>query len=63
METEPDDDGSHGRQTEQVKGRSDGASDRVPRFGAMRGRLALTPAFFQPLPDDYIAAWEGDEPN
>ena len=27
------------------------------RFGAMRGRARLTRAFFDPLPDDELAAW------
>ncbi len=33
----------------------------VPRraFGAMRGRARTTKAFFQPLPRDEIARWEG----
>jgi prevent-host-death family protein len=28
------------------------------RFGAMKGRAATTEAFFEPLPDDELAAWE-----
>lgn len=28
------------------------------RFGAMRGRAKTTSAFFEPLPQDEIAAWE-----
>jgi len=28
------------------------------RFGAMRGRAATADAFFEPLPDDELAAWE-----
>jgi prevent-host-death family protein len=28
------------------------------RFGAMRGRAATGDAFFEPLPDDELAAWE-----
>ena len=27
------------------------------RFGAMKGRAATTEAFFEPLPDDELAAW------
>ena len=34
------------------------AKPRQP--GALRGRVALTPAFFEPLPPDEIAAW-GEE--
>ena len=29
------------------------------RFGAMRGRIVVDDAFFEPLPDDELAAWEG----
>jgi prevent-host-death family protein len=29
------------------------------RFGAMRGRAAVTEAFFEPLPPDELRAWEG----
>jgi prevent-host-death family protein len=28
------------------------------RFGAMRGQFAIGPEFFDPLPDEEIAAWE-----
>jgi antitoxin (DNA-binding transcriptional repressor) of toxin-antitoxin stability system len=28
------------------------------RFGAMKGRAATGDAFFEPLPDDELAAWE-----
>jgi len=28
------------------------------RFGAMRGKIALGPEFFEPLPADELAAWE-----
>lgn len=28
------------------------------RFGAMQGRAATTDAFFEPMPDDELAAWE-----
>lgn len=28
------------------------------RFGAMKGRAATTEAFFAPLPEDELAAWE-----
>lgn len=28
-------------------------------FGALAGQVAVGPAFFEPLPDDEIAAWEG----
>lgn len=26
-------------------------------FGALRGKVALTPEFFEPLPDDALDAW------
>jgi prevent-host-death family protein len=26
-------------------------------FGALKGRLAVTPAFFEPLPDEELADW------
>jgi len=28
------------------------------RFGAMRGRARVTPAFFEPLPDEELDGWE-----
>ena len=28
-------------------------------FGAMKGRISVEAAFFEPLPDDELAAWEG----
>ncbi|MBI3490349.1 MAG: type II toxin-antitoxin system Phd/YefM family antitoxin [Acidobacteria bacterium] len=28
------------------------------RFGAMRGRAKVTPAFFEPLPPDELNRWE-----
>lgn len=28
------------------------------RFGALRGRARVTPAFFQPLPPQELKAWE-----
>lgn len=28
------------------------------RFGAMRGKIRVDDSFFDPLPDDEIAAWE-----
>jgi prevent-host-death family protein len=31
------------------------------RFGSMKGRIALTDAFFEPLPDDELALWNGEE--
>lgn len=30
----------------------------IRRFGAMAGRITLDDAFFDPLPEDEIAAWE-----
>ena len=33
---------------------------RKPRvFGAFKGEFALTDAFFEPLPDDEVALWNG----
>ncbi len=29
------------------------------RFGSMRGQIALDDAFFDPLPDDEVALWNG----
>ncbi len=29
------------------------------RFGAMKGKIALTDAFFEPLPEDELKSWEG----
>ena len=29
------------------------------RFGAMRGQLVIDDRFFDPLPEDELAAWEG----
>ncbi len=31
-----------------------------PRFGAMKGQIGLTEAFFEPLPDDELALWNGE---
>lgn len=28
--------------------------------GRLKGKIALTDAFFEPLPEDELAAWEGD---
>jgi antitoxin (DNA-binding transcriptional repressor) of toxin-antitoxin stability system len=33
-----------------------------PSFGSMKGRIALTDAFFEPLPDDELALWNGEGP-
>jgi prevent-host-death family protein len=30
------------------------------RIGALKGKVSLDERFFEPLPDDEIAAWEGD---
>jgi antitoxin (DNA-binding transcriptional repressor) of toxin-antitoxin stability system len=35
-----------------------GASPPSRRFGAMRGRAATGDAFFEPLSDEELAAWE-----
>ena len=29
------------------------------QFGAMKGRIRITDAFFEPLPDDELMPWEG----
>jgi prevent-host-death family protein len=29
------------------------------RFGALKGLISIGPEFFEPLPDDELAAWEG----
>ena len=29
------------------------------RFGAMKGRVELTDAFFEPLPENELKSWEG----
>lgn len=36
-----------------------GSSRPVRRFGALKGRLRVDDSFFDPLPDDELAAWEG----
>jgi prevent-host-death family protein len=28
------------------------------QFGAMRGKISIGPEFFEPLPEDELAAWE-----
>ncbi len=33
------------------------SEDRGRRFGAMRGRAGVTPAFFEPLPAAELDAW------
>lgn len=30
------------------------------RIGALKGRISLDERFFEPLPDDEVAGWEGD---
>jgi prevent-host-death family protein len=30
------------------------------RIGALKGKISLDERFFEPLPDDEVAAWEGD---
>lgn len=32
---------------------------RVPNLGFCRGQIRIEPSFFEPLPDDIIAAFEG----
>jgi antitoxin (DNA-binding transcriptional repressor) of toxin-antitoxin stability system len=31
-----------------------------PRFGSMKGQIALTDAFFEPLPREDLAGWNGE---
>ncbi len=31
-------------------------------FGAFKGQFELTDAFFEPLPDDELALWNGEGP-
>ena len=31
-----------------------------PQFGSWEGRISLDDGFFDPLPDEELAAWEGD---
>jgi prevent-host-death family protein len=33
-------------------------TDSKRRFGALRGTVSVGPEFFEPLPEDEIAAWE-----
>jgi len=35
------------------------AVKRTPVFGSMKGRIALTEALFDPLPDDETDRWNG----
>ena len=30
------------------------------RIGALKGKISLDERFFEPLPDEELAAWEGD---
>jgi prevent-host-death family protein len=30
-------------------------------FGSLKGQFEVTDAFFEPLPEDELRAWEGDE--
>ncbi len=34
-------------------------STATRRFGAMKGKVELTDAFFKPLPEDELKLWEG----
>jgi antitoxin (DNA-binding transcriptional repressor) of toxin-antitoxin stability system len=36
----------------------DGKTERVP--GRLKGKIALTDAFFEPMSEDELRAWEGD---
>lgn len=31
------------------------------KFGAYKGKIRITDAFFEPLPEEELAAWEGTE--
>lgn len=31
------------------------------KFGAMKGRIKIGPEFFEPLPEEELRAWEGEE--
>lgn len=33
---------------------------RRRRFGSMKGQIAIDDRFFEPLPDDELALWEGE---
>ena len=32
---------------------------RGPRFGSWKGRIVIDDSFFDPLPEEELAAWEG----
>ncbi len=36
------------------------ATKRARSFGAFKGQFELTDAFFEPLPDDELALWNGE---
>lgn len=36
------------------------AKRRVPKIGVAKGEFRVPPSFFEPLPDDLIAAFQGD---
>lgn len=46
---------------EQAGGQADGLQPtrKGPVFGLTRGRIALTDAFFKPLPNEELALWNG----
>lgn len=31
-----------------------------PQFGSWKGRISIDDSFFDPLPEEELAAWEGD---
>ncbi|MEO7998147.1 MAG: type II toxin-antitoxin system prevent-host-death family antitoxin [Gemmatimonadaceae bacterium] len=35
-----------------------GSAPAVRQFGALAGQITITAAFFEPLPDDELAAWD-----
>lgn len=36
-----------------------GESKPVRQFGSLKGQVQVTAAFFEPLPEDELAGWEG----
>ena len=31
-----------------------------PQFGSLKGKIKISDSFFDPLPEEELAAWEGD---
>lgn len=38
----------------------EGAAKKKPLLGAMKGQVLIDDRFFEPLPDDELAAWNGE---